>query len=55
MLEQSGPRVIPKETLKSVEKELAAEKEISCNIMVFGLPETENEKLYIKFCKVFKA
>ena len=46
--------VIPKETLKSVAKELAVEEELGRNIMVFGLPEEDDEQLSNKVSEVFE-
>ena len=46
--------VIPKETLKSLAKELAVEEELGHNIMVFGLAEEKDEQLSTKVSEVFE-
>ena len=50
----STSAVIPKETLKTVAEEIAAEEEMSRNIMVFGLSEDENERLDEKVTEIFE-
>ena len=50
-----SPRtVISPETLKSVAKQVIVEEELSRNIMVFGLPEVDNEDICDNVGKVFE-
>ena len=46
--------VIPKETIKTVAKKIAAKGEMCRNIMIFGLPEDENEKIDDKVTEIFE-
>ena len=45
--------VISQDTIKSVAKQIAVEEELGRNIMVFGLPEEEDEELFTKISEVF--
>ena len=46
--------VISPEALKSVAKQVIVEKELSKNIMIFGLPENENEDIQKCVGKIFE-
>ena len=50
----SGNSTIPKETIKSFAKEIDLEKELSRNIMIFGLSEVKNEKLDERVTEIFE-
>ena len=50
----STSAVIPKETLKTVAKDITAEEEMSRNIMVFRSSEDENERLDEKVTEIFE-
>ncbi len=46
--------VITQETLKTVAKQVIAEEELSKNVMVFNLPEEDNEDVCEKLAQVFQ-
>ena len=52
--EVSSCTAIPHETLKSVAKQIVVEEELSKNVMIFGLPESENEDICESVGKVFE-
>ena len=50
----SGSGTFDKDTLKSVAKQVIVEEELSRNVMVFGLPESEEEDLSVEVSEVFR-
>ena len=46
--------IISQDTLKTVAKQVVVEEELSRNIMLFGLPEEDNEQLCAKVSEVFE-
>jgi hypothetical protein len=47
--------VISQEALKTVAKQVIVEEELSKKIMIFGLPETDNEKVQVSVSEVFET